>query len=125
MSNIRQRVLVVDDDADTRELYRWVFETRGFDVEEAENGAIAVALAHAHPPDLVLLDNDMPVMTGLDAARALRADPTCAAVPILMLSGDRAGPRDAALCDVYARKPCTAADLLRHARALLRPAVGS
>ena len=114
------RVLLVDDDADTRDLYRWVFESRGYVVDEAENGEVAIAHAHACRPDLVVLDNDMPVMSGLDAARVLRADPSYAAIPIIMLSGGtrpRAG--DIGLCEVFLDKPCTVEELLGRARSLL------
>ncbi|HEY8079205.1 MAG TPA: response regulator [Labilithrix sp.] len=126
MSNARprQRVLVVDDDADTRDLYRWVFESRGYGVDEAENGAVGIARARMLHPDLIVVDNDMPVMSGVDAARVLRADIACAAIPIIMLSAGRPPTRDGALWS-YVQKPVTVEALIAHARAALGTAVTS
>jgi len=79
-------VLVVDDDADTRQRMRTVLERNGWTVTEATNGLEALdQVAHA-VPKLILLDLTMPVMDGFSFLRALRERPGCADVPVVVLS---------------------------------------
>ena len=68
------RVLVVDDDADVRLLLRFVLEREGVStiVAEAANGREAIDAAREHQPDVVVLDEAMPVMTGSEAIPELR-----------------------------------------------------
>jgi two-component system chemotaxis response regulator CheY len=66
--------LVVDDSRVVRRVARGILETQGFAVEEAENGAMALAACRCRTPDLVLLDANMPVMAGLEFLRILRAE---------------------------------------------------
>jgi two-component system chemotaxis response regulator CheY len=68
------RCLVVDDSRVVRKVARRILEMHGFEVEEAENGAEALAACHRGLPQCVLLDWNMPVMNGLEFLRALRAD---------------------------------------------------
>jgi DNA-binding NarL/FixJ family response regulator len=79
-------VLIVDDNAFVREALREVFEgEEGFEVcGEAENGRLAIEEAGRLRPDLIVLDLLMPVMNGLDAARALKR--VMPSVPLLMYS---------------------------------------
>jgi CheY-like chemotaxis protein/anti-sigma regulatory factor (Ser/Thr protein kinase) len=67
-----QRVLVVDDGAENRELVRLVLEGAGLQVVEAENGAVALERVASEQPALVLMDVQMPVMDGYTATRRLR-----------------------------------------------------
>jgi CheY-like chemotaxis protein len=104
-------------------MWRLWLTTWGFTVEEAENGADAVRKAHAHPPDLVLMDLCMPVLDGLDATRALRADPTTAAVPVIALSAMHpmvASDVQSAGCDSYLPKPLVPEELLHALRLALK-----
>ena len=74
MSDTSRRVLVVDDESDMR-LTLWVLlEQRGFQVEEAEDGERAITACRKDPDCLVVLDQRMPGMTGIDVARRLRDD---------------------------------------------------
>lgn len=119
-----QRVLVVDDSADLREVWREWLTLWGFHVEEAENGLEAVLKAKAAPPALVLMDLTMPVLDGIGAAEQLKADPATAPVPILAISADlmSAAPETAieAGCDVFLPKPIRAAHLLEEIRQAFR-----
>jgi two-component system, chemotaxis family, sensor kinase CheA len=80
----RSRVLVVDDSAVVRDLMTQVLEHAGFDVTVAPGGAEGIAEFTAGPPDIVLLDIDMPEVDGFEVLRRIReAD---GAVPVVMLS---------------------------------------
>lgn len=90
-SGERRRVLVVDDDGAHLDLMRDLLSPIGFDLDFAPDGAAAVEAFRRHPPDLVVMDIAMPVMTGWEAARAIRndlGDIGGEIVPILMVSAN-------------------------------------
>lgn len=111
------RVLVIEDNADIRTLIRYMLKTEGYEVCEAENGALGVQAYRDDPADLVLLDMFMPEMDGFEAMRELRQiDPK---VRIVAMTGG--GSRNnmnilkSALlmgADKLLLKPFTAAELL-------------
>jgi PAS domain S-box-containing protein len=80
-------VLVVDDDAQARNLLKRFLERDGFRILEAKNGEEALRLAETITPDLVLLDIQMPLMDGIQACAEFRKRPETSLVPILMLTG--------------------------------------
>jgi PAS domain S-box-containing protein len=82
----RRAILVVDDDAATRELLARFLEREGFAVAVAEDGRRGLELARALRPRAVLLDVTMPQMDGWAVLRALRADPEIGATPIVMVT---------------------------------------
>jgi len=87
----RRQVLVADDDSAHLDLMRDLLGPIGFDLAFASDGQAAVEAFRRHPPDLVILDIAMPVMTGWDAARTIRADLAGIggdSVPILMVSAN-------------------------------------
>jgi two-component system sensor histidine kinase/response regulator len=93
-----QRVLVVDDSADVRELWSMWLQFWGFSVEQAGNGLDAIKKARTFQPHLVLMDLWMPVVDGLTATETLKGDPHMKDVPVLALSADTFSPiRDRAL----------------------------
>jgi two-component system cell cycle response regulator DivK len=79
-------ILVVDDNEQNRLLLHDVLSYNGFSVLLAGDGAEGVALARAQHPDLILMDIQMPVMNGLEAGKALRADPLTSGIRMLALS---------------------------------------
>ena len=121
-----RRVLVVDDSPDNRRILRFLLEERGADVETADDGAAALAAVAAaqgasRPFDLVVLDMQMPVMDGYEAARTLRArgDRTpLLALTAYAMAGDAAKCL-AAGCDRYLPKPIVPRDLAAAADAML------
>ena len=81
-------ILVVDDDLPIVTLMRKLLSEFGFDAVTATSGAEALEAARARPPALVLLDKNMPGMSGAEVALALRAEPAFERIPILILSGE-------------------------------------
>lgn len=79
-------VLVVDDEADTRNLFRFTLEYGGFSVHEAIDGQDALLKIDDLRPDVVLLDVMMPRLDGYEVCKALRQRPETADLPIIMVS---------------------------------------
>jgi PAS domain S-box-containing protein len=103
------RVLLVEDNDTQRALFAEALEERGFVVETAGSGTEALAKAAGRPPDVVVMDVQMPGMDGLEATRLLRATTALARVPVLALTalampGDRERCREAG-ADEYLAKP--------------------
>jgi CheY-like chemotaxis protein len=67
------RLLVVDDDLSVGKLLRAIFETEGWSVDNARSGDECLAMVEASPPDVIVLDQMMPGLTGIETARQLRA----------------------------------------------------
>ena len=84
----RPVILVVDDDAPILILMRNLLREFGFDAVTASSGPQAIAEAEQRTPDLVLLDRNMPGMSGDEVVAAMRANGTLATVPVLMLTGE-------------------------------------
>jgi two-component system cell cycle response regulator len=117
-SGVPPTVLVADDSSAIRRILRRALEGAGYRVTEAADGQQAVLSCRADRPDLLLLDIDMPVMDGLNALGALKADTELSSVPVLFLTARTAGSDVAAGLDLgaedYLRKPCDPDEL--HAR---------
>ena len=82
------RILIADDDPTIRIILRKVLEAQGYQVEEAEDGAKALASVAAAPPDMLLVDLNMPGLDGYGVVRGVRESLGLARVPILMLTAD-------------------------------------
>ena len=95
------RILLVDDCADVRSLVRLGLELddRFSEISEATNGAEAIEAAAADPPDVILLDQQMPGMTGLEALPGLREAAPDARIVVFSAVSDEIDLRDAAQAD--------------------------
>ncbi|WP_427132086.1 hybrid sensor histidine kinase/response regulator [Pseudarthrobacter sp. S9] len=82
----RQRILVVDDALTIRELQRSILERGGFDVRVAVDGTDALSKLAEEASDLILTDIEMPNMDGFELTEAVRAHPSLANIPVLILS---------------------------------------
>ena len=80
------KILVAEDDQDIRDLVVLTLEFNGFEVESAEDGAVAVEKAQNSAFDMILLDVRMPRMTGYDACRRLKEIESTRDIPIIFLS---------------------------------------
>ena len=116
-------ILVVEDQDDNRRILRDLLGSAGFDLIEAESGEEALAAVNARRPDLILMDIQLPVMDGYEAARRIRSNPVLAAIPIIAvtsyaLAGDEAKAL-AAGCNAYVTKPFSPRALLAKVREYL------
>ena len=120
------RVLVVDDDARVRRFLTTALGAAGFAVTATGDGAEGLRLAGSRP-DLIVLDVELPDLSGREVCRRLKAAEETATIPVLMLSGvfTDVADRSQALedgSDAYLIKPVTSRELVAMARALLRTA---
>ena len=103
------RILVVEDSPDIRELVRVLLETAGYEVWTAVYGQEGVGLARERHPDLVLMDLSLPVLSGWEATREIKSDPSTAAIPVIAVTAHAMqGDRERALaagCDGFVAKP--------------------
>ena len=124
MSDHSQKtILYVEDNEYNRKIVRQLLARTSYKLSEALDGEQGVAAALAAPPDLVLMDIQLPKMSGLDATRQLRADPRTAGVPIIVvtsfaLSGDEQKAK-AAGATAYLAKPYSPRELLAKIRAIV------
>jgi len=116
-------ILSVEDNEVNRKIVRDLLRRTSYRLIEAHHGEAGVALAHEQRPDLILMDLQLPKLSGIDATRRLRAAPETASTPILVitsfaLSGDEQKAREAGATG-YLAKPYSPFDLLNRIRQLL------
>ena len=104
-----KRILMVEDTEDNRQIMRDLLGSVGYELLEAVDGAEGVEMATREKPDLILMDMQMPVMDGYEAASRIKANPELRHIPIIAvtsfaLAGDEAKTL-AAGCDGYVAKP--------------------
>ena len=121
----KRRVLIVEDDALMRAFYRSLFQRLegSYDCRIEESGSDAWSHLRARAVDAVVLDWDLPGLTGIEVIRAIRKDPRLPDVAVVMISG-RASAHDRtqalnAGADVYMLKPFDVEEFLQHLRRLL------
>jgi DNA-binding response OmpR family regulator len=116
-------VLLAEDDSDIRRLVTFKLEQAGHAVRGFGDGALALADARAHRPDVAVLDVTMPGMSGLEVCRELRRNPATASVPVIMLTAR--GQRDdiatgfTAGANEYIVKPFSPRELAVRVKAVL------
>ena len=122
----RPRVLVVDDDDSMRHLLKLHLANHGFDVSLAEDAVVAGHAVLRDPPDLILLDVQMPYMNGYEFAAALKADELTRNIPVVFLTTDDAVAEHARKIgtEAYLNKPVTVDRLLEVLR-LFVPSVAA
>lgn len=98
-------ILVVDDEEPVRQLLASVLTDHGYRALQARNGRQALEIMQADQPDLVLTDVMMPVLSGTDLCRHLKADPATRAIPIILLSAVGRDVMDGCGADDYLDKP--------------------
>ena len=116
-------ILYVEDNEPNRVMLRDLLKRTTYQLMEAEDGEAGVAAALETPPDLILMDIQLPKLSGLDAMRRIRAEAATATTPIIAitsfaLSGDEKKAKEAG-ATAYLTKPYSPSGLLRLIRTLL------
>ncbi|TET33845.1 MAG: response regulator transcription factor [Anaerolineales bacterium] len=116
-----QKILIVEDEIELVKVIRDYLEKAGFRVDSVDNGSAAVSVIQHNPPDLVLLDLNLPGMDGLDVAREIRRIND---VPIIMVTA-RVEETDRLIglelgADDYITKPFSPREVVARVRAVLR-----
>jgi CheY-like chemotaxis protein len=120
----RKKILIADDDSISLEFFELMFSKLGFVVEEANDGIEALEKVKKFHPDLIILDNIMPKMSGWDVTKTLKGDPKFRGIPIIMLSAlddvkDKVAGFEAGVDD-YITKPFNFSEVLARINAVLR-----
>ncbi|PYS48536.1 MAG: response regulator [Acidobacteria bacterium] len=116
------KILIIEDYADNRELFRLMLEQAGYVVREASNGRDGVDVAVREQPDAMLIDLSMPGTDGWDVLTELRADLRTANIPCAAVSAFADGARGRALAfgfNAYLTKPFRREELLQTVEHLL------
>ncbi len=116
-------ILYVEDNEFNRKIVRDLLKRTSYALIEAHDGEAGVATALEKRPDLVLMDIQLPKISGIEATRRLRADPVTAATPIIAitsfaLSGDEHKAKEAG-ATAYLTKPYSPKELLAMIRSIL------
>ena len=112
----KPRILIVDDNAVIRDLIKEFYEDCNFELIEAVNGQEAVEMARTCLFDLILLDIQMPVLSGYEVAAILKNDRTVKDIPIVVISGqerEEVDDRIKGLYDGYVNKPFKKTHLMK------------
>ena len=118
------RILIVEDHPTMREAMRLVLEGEGFDIDEASDGDQALAAVQGGPPDLVLLDMNVPGTAGPEVLATVKGDPATSEVPVIVVTATGEEGRAAAIAsgaDHYFTKPFSPIALLQAVEQVLGP----
>jgi len=116
------KVLIVDDIEGVRRMLIHALED-DYRVSQASNGLEAIRLAEAEHPDIIVMDLDMPVMSGVEAARRIKANPLLADIKVLAMTGQRHSENSRLIqdsCDAFMEKPFRIAELRETVKRLAR-----
>jgi len=118
-------ILIADDSIHTRELYAVYFQSRGFRVVTAHDGAAAIQVALDHEPDVIVIDLAMPQFDGITATQRIKGDARMSRARVILLTGYpeyaiRRGLLKAGV-DRVLTKPCLPEELERHVNELRQP----
>src|SRR4051794_7977980 len=118
-------VMIVEDNELNMKLFNDLLESRGYSIIQTRNGMEAIGLARAHHPDLILMDIQLPEVSGLVVTKWLKEDDDLQSIPVIAITafamkGDEERIREGG-CEAYLSKPISVAKFLATVRAYLEP----
>ncbi len=127
MSPLDMTVLVVEDNDLNMKLFHDVLEAHGYNVLQAKDGMEGWRMAREHRPDLILMDIQLPDVSGLDVIKWLKDDETLKSIPVIaitafVMAGDKVKILEGG-CDAYIAKPISIPVFLRTIERFARPLV--
>ena len=118
-----KRILVVEDQPDSRQIIRDMLTGTDYEITEAENGKEALTAIEKQRPDLILMDIQLPIMDGYTATNQIKANPALRSIPIIAVTSYALGSEEkkarAAGCDDYVTKPFSPRQMLAKIRQYL------
>jgi two-component system cell cycle response regulator DivK len=116
-------VLVVEDNELNMKLFHDLLEAHGYEIVQTRNGLEAIELARKHRPDLILMDIQLPEVSGLDVTRWIKEDDDLRAIPVIAVTafamkGDEERIRQGG-CEAYLSKPISVAKFIETVKAYL------
>jgi len=117
-----KRVLIAEDDSDLRALFAMLLQQEQYEVQDAADGLQVLARLEAQVPDLLILDINMPKLSGLEVLKHLRQKPETRAMKIIVLTANAiaaANSPEIQYADMTLLKPVGVADLIRLVERLL------
>ena len=116
-----RRILLVEDTEDNREIVRDLMDSVGYELLEAHDGAAGLTMATEHRPDLILMDIQLPEVSGLEVTKWLKEDQDLRSIPVVAVTafamkGDEERIREGG-CEAYLSKPISVGrfiDTIRH-----------
>ena len=123
MSVEPKTVLIVEDNELNMKLFHDLLEAHGYNVIEARNGSQAIELANENLPDLILMDIQLPEVSGLEVTQRLKADEKLASIPVIAVTafamkGDEERIREGG-CEDYIAKPISVSSFLEKVKRYL------
>jgi two-component system, cell cycle response regulator DivK len=123
MADHPKRILIVEDNETDVRLLKDILETRGYNILQTRDGLEAIELAVVNLPDLILMDIQLPDMSGLEVTRRVRGDDHSRRIPIIAVTAFAMGwhEREAldSGCDAYISKPISIFGFLRTVESFL------
>ncbi len=120
---MKKRILIVEDNDLNLKLFRDLLAAHGYDTIETKDGMEAIRLTKAKHPDLILMDIQLPEVSGLDVTRKLKAEETICNIPIIAVTAfamkDDEEKILAAGCEAYISKPISIVPFLNTVRRFL------
>ena len=112
-----KKVLIVEDNELNMKLFHDLLDAQGYETLQTREGLAALALAREHKPDLILMDIQLPEISGLEVTKWLKEDDELAHIPVVAVTafamkGDEEKIRDGG-CEAYIAKPISVASFMR------------
>ena len=123
---LRQRILIVEDNDLNMKLFNDLLVAHGYETLQTKDGVEALALARQHHPDLILMDIQLPEVSGLQVTKWIKEDENLCMIPVIAVTafamkGDKEKMRDGG-CEDYIAKPISVASFLQTVSKFLAPA---